>query len=236
MNTNSNSYTIVYASFVVIVVAFMLAFVSKALQPQSDANVAIDKKSQILSALNIRGLEKSIVESKYDEIVVADKIIDAEGNLIKEGLSKDGDGFKINTKEINDNSLPLYVCKINNETKYVIPVTGKGLWGGLWGYIALNKDKKTIYGAYFSHESETAGLGARITEYEAFQKQFEGKNILGNDAEIAISVVKKGKEIQGLSPESRCDAITGATLTCDGVNAMLKNCLKKYDIFLMTNN
>ncbi|MEG1580980.1 MAG: NADH:ubiquinone reductase (Na(+)-transporting) subunit C [Bacteroidaceae bacterium] len=236
MNTNSNSYTIIYASVVVIIVAFLLAFVSKVLQPQSDANVAIDKKNQILSALNIRNVEKTDVENRYAKYVVADQIIDINGRVVKDGKSKDKDAFHVSTKEITDECLPLYLCEINGETKYVIPVTGKGLWGGLWGYIALNADKATVYGTYFSHESETAGLGARITEYEGFQKQFEGKKIMNPSEEITLSVLKRGKEVQGVTAENKCDGITGATLTCDGVNNMLHDCLSKYKTFLTTNN
>lgn len=227
LNTSSNTYTIVYSVILVVVVAFLLAFVSKALQPQSDKNVMIDKKSQILSALNIRNLSKNEIESVYDKVIVADQIINNHGQIVKEGKNKDQDGFNISTKEITDQNLPLYVCNIDGQTKYVIPVTGRGLWGGLWGYIALNVDKKTIYGAYFSHESETAGLGARITEYEGFQKQFEKKHIFNDAGEIGIRVLKSGKEPE-VKADNRCDAITGATLTSDGVNNMLHDCLTQY--------
>lgn len=236
INTSSNTYTIIYASVVVIIVAFLLAFVSKALEPQSMANVRIDKKSQILAALNIRDLDKANVESKYDEVIVADRVINTQGEVVKEGTSKDKDGFAVEDKAISAENLPLYVCNINGETKYVMPMTGKGLWDAIWGYVAVDADKTTIYGVYFSHKSETAGLGAIITEYEKFQKQFEGKKLLNADkTAVAISVAKKGKFVEGLNDESRCDAITGATLTSDGVNAMLHDCLSRYMTFLTTN-
>lgn len=231
LNTSSNTYTIIYSIVLVVIVAFLLAFVSKSLQPQSDKNVMIDKKQQILSSLNIRDIDKAEIETTYDDVIVADQIINIDGHVISQGKQKDQDGFKVNTKEITDQNLPLYVCKINGETKYVIPVTGRGLWGGLWGYIALNADKNTIFGAYFSHESETAGLGARITEYEGFQKQFAQKRIFDETGSIGIRVLKSGKEPE-VKAENRCDAITGATLTCDGVNNMLRDCLKQYVRFL----
>lgn len=142
LNTSSNTYTIFYSVILVIVVAFLLAFVSKTLQPQSDKNVMIDKKSQILSSLNIRNVDKNKIEAIYEKVIVADKIVNAQGLVIKDGENKDQDGFKVNTKEITDQNLPLYVCNLDGQTKYVIPVTGRGLWGGLWGYIALNADKK----------------------------------------------------------------------------------------------
>lgn len=236
INTSSNTYTIIYASVVVIIVAFLLAFVSKALEPQSMANVRIDKKSQILAALNIRDLDKADVETKYNEVIVSDQIITSNGEVVKDGTGKDKDGFAVEDKAISAENLPLYVCNVNGETKYVMPLTGKGLWDAIWGYVAVNADKNTIYGVYFSHKGETAGLGAIITEYEKFQKQFEGKKVLNADkSAVLISVAKKGKFVEGLTDESRCDAITGATLTCDGVNNMLHECLSRYMTFLTTN-
>ena len=201
LNTNSNLYIIIYAAVMVVIVAFLLAFVSKALQQKSDANVAIDKKSQILAALCIRSLDKSMVEAKYAEVV-------------KEEKDMDGDH-------------PLYICEVDGQTKYVVPVKGMGLWGGLWGYIGINDDGCTVYGAYFSHESETAGLGALIAELP-FQEQFKGKKIFDSNGNVVLSVIKVGKKIDGLDASSRCDALTGATLTSDGVDQMLKSCLAKY--------
>jgi Na+-transporting NADH:ubiquinone oxidoreductase subunit C len=175
LDTNGNVYTIIYAAVMVIVVAFLLAFVSSVLKPKQDANVAIDKKQQILSALNIRNLPKTEVESKYKDVVVADEIINQQGKVINQGENKEKAGFKVESKEIAPDNLPLYICTVDGARKYVIPVTGKGLWGSIWGYVALNADKNTVCGAYFSHESETAGLGARITEYEDFRSNSKGR-------------------------------------------------------------
>lgn len=234
IDTSGNLYTILYAAAVVVIVAFLLAFVSKALEARSQANVEIDKKSQILAALNIRNIDKSEVEAKYMEVVTADEVITTDGTVVKDGASKDQDGFRVNEKDFAT-SLPLYVCQVNGEVKYVIPMTGKGLWDGIWGYVALNADKNTIYGAYFSHKGETAGLGARITEYEGFQQQFEGKKVMDAADEVAITVEKKGKEVKGLAADNRCDAVTGATLTSNGVKDMLKECLSRYLVFLTIN-
>lgn len=227
INTNSNVYIIVYSTVMVLVVAFLLAFVSKALQSKSDANVAIDKKSQILAALNIRNLASEQIEGKYSEVVVADQVLDSKGNVVKDGKSKDADGFVMSSKDIDENHLPLYVCSVNGETKYVIPVYGMGLWGALWGYISINSDGKTVFGAYFSHQSETAGVGALITE-EKFQSQFKDKVVFDDSGHVLLSVVKIGKKVDGLPASSRCDAITGATLTSDGVAGMIKTSLKDY--------
>lgn len=231
MNTNSNSYTIIYASVMVIIVAFLLAFVSSTLKPLQDANVAIDKKSQILASLNIRGLEKSEIESKYDAVIVGDQIIKADGTVVNDGAAKDEAAFVVDSKDINENNMPLYVANVDGATKYVIPVTGRGLWGGLWGYIALNEDCKTVFGAYMSHASETAGLGALLVE-PWFQERFLGKKLFKDGSnDVALTVVKAGAVKEA---DFEVDGITGATLTTNGIAAMVKDGLQKYIGFINT--
>lgn len=228
MNTNKNSYTIIYASVMVVIVAFLLAFVSSALKDTQNQNVALDKKKQILAALNVRNLDNSEIEAKYAEYVLADKVITEEGQIIKEGEKKDQDGFKVENKEISNQNLPIYYCKVGNEMKYVVPMTGRGLWGGLWGYIAINDDLKTVFGAYISHESETAGLGSLIAE-EKFQDQFKGKSLFaeGDSSNVALTVVKKGK-IEAGKEDYQVDGVTGATLTSVGVANMVNHGLQQY--------
>lgn len=231
INTNSNVYTLIYSAVLVVIVAFLLAFVSSYLKPAQDINVALDKKRQILAALNIRSLNDKETAAKYKEIVMNDDIIDTSNNVVAKG-SQGGEnvGFKLNSADYKAGKLALYVCKVNGEIKYVIPVYGMGLWGPISGYIAINYDKNTVYGAYFTHESETAGLGAEIKDNIAWQEQFKGKKLTfpGQD-EIALKVVKKNEMTD---PTVQCDAITGATLTSDGVSLMLKDCLGKYLEFL----
>ena len=230
MNTNSNSYTIIYASVMVIIVAFMLAFVSSSLKPIQDANVAIDKKSQILASLNIRGLEKSNIEAEYDKVVVCDPIIKADGAVVNEGAAKDEAAFKLESKDVTDENMPLYIANVDGATKYVIPVTGRGLWGGLWGYIALNEDCQTVFGAYMSHASETAGLGALLVE-PWFHARFVGKKLFKGDDQVALTVVKAGAVKEA---DYEVDGITGATLTTNGVANMVKDGLQKYIGFINT--
>lgn len=231
MKTNSNSYTIVYAAVLVVIVAFLLAFVFQALRPAQEANVALDKQKQILYSLNIRGLQDQAAAAKYKEVVNADEIIDANGNVVDKG-SKGGTaaGFKLNSGDFKAGKLAVYVCNVDGQTKYVIPVYGMGLWGPISGYIALNDDKSTIYGAYFNHESETAGLGAEIKDNQKWQEQFQGKKLFkGADRNaIAISVLKK----RDSNDPNSVDAVTGATLTSNGVTDMLHDCLGQYIKFL----
>lgn len=231
LNTNSNTYTIIYSSIIVVVVAFLMAFVFQALKPAQDANVALDKKKQILAALNIRDLTDEQAAAEYAKDITADKIIDATGKTVLKG-SEGGEesGFKLNSADYKAGKLALFVCKVNGETKYVMPVYGMGLWGPIWGYIAVNADKTTVFGAYFNHESETAGLGAEIKDNAAWQEQFKGKKIFKNGSDnVALSVLKKS-DVK--DPTTQCDGVTGATLTSNGVSAMLKDCLSKYKTFL----
>lgn len=229
MDTNKNSYTIIYASVLVIIVAFLLAFVSSALKGTQDKNKAIDKKKQILAALNIRGLKSTPeIEAKYAEVVQADMIVKADGTVVKDGKKKDRDGFTVENKDVTADKLPVYLCKVGGETKYVVPMTGRGLWGGLWGYMAVNADLQTIFGAYFSHESETAGLGALIAE-ENFQNRFKGKHIYadGDTQTVALTVVKHGK-VDPAKQEYEVDGVTGSTLTSQGVANMVTSGLQRY--------
>ena len=230
MKTNSNSYTIVYSVIIVVIVAFLLAFVSQALKPMQDANVALDKKKQILNSLNIRDLNDAQADAKYKEVVVADRVIDEKGKVLLPGtIGGENAGFKLESKDYKEGKLALYICRVNGETKYVVPVYGMGLWGPISGYIALNADKSTIYGVYFNHESETAGLGAEIKDNKAWQEKFQGKKLFknGDDKAIALSVEKKVED-----PTTQVDAVTGATLTSNGVRDMLHEALGKYLVFI----
>ena len=230
MKTNSNSYTIIYSVIIVVIVAFLLAFVFQALKPMQDANVALDKKKQILNSLNIRELNDAQADAKYKEVIVADRVIDEKGKVLLPGTTGgENAGFKLESKDYKEGKLALYICRVNGETKYVVPVYGMGLWGPISGYIALNADKSTIYGVYFNHESETAGLGAEIKDNKAWQEKFQGKKLFknGDDKAIALSVEKKVED-----PTTQVDAVTGATLTSNGVRDMLHEALGKYLVFI----
>lgn len=230
MKTNSNSYTIIYSAVIVVIVAFLLAFVFQALKPMQDANVALDKKKQILNSLNIRDLSNEEADAKYKEVVIADEVIDEKGKIVEAG-TQGGEkaGFKLESKDYKAGKLALYICKVNGSRKYVIPVYGMGLWGPISGYIALNENKATVYGAYFNHESETAGLGAEIKDNVAWQEKFQGKKVFtsGDDKTIALGVEKNVT-----NPATQVDAVTGATLTSNGVRDMLHEALGKYLTFL----
>ena len=165
LNTNSNAYIIAYSCVMVVIVAFLLAFISSSLKPTQDVNVALDKKKQILAALNIRDLSNDASAKKYQEVITADAIVDVDGNIVEAG-EQGGEkaGFKLNSADYKAGKLALYICNVDGKKISVVPVYGMGLWGPIWGYIAVAEDGKTIYGAYFNHEGETAGLGAEIKD------------------------------------------------------------------------
>lgn len=215
MNTNSNAYTIGYASIMVIIVAFLLAFISSSLKEKQTENVKLDTKKQILSALNIKDGD---VAANWEN--VSDFILNADGTL----SAYDGD-FRTNYSDTTE--LHVFESNVNGEKKYVFPVRGAGLWGPIWGYVALNADKNTVYGTYFGHEGETPGLGAEISK-PFFTEQFVNKTV-SRDGDIVLSVVKNGKVY-----DSSCevDGISGGTITSKGVDLMLKTCLKRYSAFL----
>ena len=200
MNTNSNSYIIIYSAILVVIVAFLLAFVYKALKPMQDANVALDVKKQILYSLNIRNLDGAEAEAKYAEVVKAEK-----------------------TDE--ENGQKLYECQIDGKDVAVVSLKGMGLWGGISGYLAIDPEGK-VFGAYFNHEGETAGLGAEIKDSQEWQEKFIGKQIWDEQGNVVLSVVKKVD-----NPETQVDCVTGATLTSNGVDAMLKDGLKGFKIY-----
>ena len=227
MNTNSNSYTIIYASVMVVIVAFLLAFVSSALRDTQKSNVELDKMKQILSALNVptQGQDAAAL---YKQYVKKDIIINANGEVVKEEGGFNVDVVKELSKPLAERELPVYVCDVDGATKYVIPLRGTGLWGPIWGYVGLDEDKDTVYGTYFSHQGETPGLGAEIAT-EHFQKPFIGKHIMKDGQLVSIAVVKPGKTAEG---QDYVDGISGGTITSTAVDHMLKNCLDQYDKFL----
>lgn len=233
MNKQSNSYTIIYSAILVLVVGVVLSLVYQVLKPQQDENIANDKKKQILAAALIIPEEGENVAELYSKYIVDSYIVDSKGNKVNTNENP----FEVNVaaevkKETGERLLPVYVCDKDNEKKYIVPVYGAGLWGPIWGYVAFNSDGNSIYGAYFAHQGETPGLGAEI-EREEFQAQFQGKSIYTNDEFSSVAVVKVGQEP---SDKSYVHAISGGTITSQGVDKMLHNSLAPYDNFFKNLN
>ncbi len=224
MDKQGNLYTFLYASVMVIVVAAALALVSTGLKDKQDKNIEIAKKMDILKSVGVIS-NASEAEDLYKKYIGDNtKVIGIDGKEIQ-GV----DAFTVDmSKEIrkkDGRNYPLYICTLDNgDVKYIIPMRGAGLWDAIWGYISLNSDKKTIYGVTFDHAGETPGLGAEITT-DAFQKPFVGKTIFEGAKFTSVQVVKGGGTEN--NPHA-VDALSGATLTSNGVTNMLKDCLSGY--------
>ena len=234
MDTNKNSYTIIYAAVMVVIVALLLALVSSGLKETQTTNVKLDKKKQILSALQIN-LEDQDAAALYDQYIVKELVVNTKADILSEvkGEAFDIDIVKEAAKPLESRQLPIYVAQLEGQTKYIIPLRGAGLWGPIWGYVALNDDKNTVFGTYFSHASETPGLGAEIA-LPKFQQEFVGKHILNDRNEfVSIAVMKAG---QKSDTQEQVDGISGGTITSKGVEAMLLNSIGQYEAFLIKSN
>ena len=230
MNKNSNLYQILYAAVMVLLVGTVLAFIYMALKPKQNENIANDTRKQILSALHIAAPDDSQVKETYEKYIIQDLLVDKEGNIVDSAANV---AFNVEMKKnvkLTERQLPVMKCRLDDGSiKYVLPVYGAGLWGPIWGYIAVNDDGNTIYGANFSHEGETPGLGARITE-QSFQDLFKDKHLFVNGEFKSVAVLKKGQKTT--DGAEQIDALTGATITSRGVSDMMADCLAPYEAFL----
>jgi Na+-transporting NADH:ubiquinone oxidoreductase subunit C len=230
MNKNSNLYQILYAAVMVLLVGTVLAFIYMALKPKQNENIANDTRKQILSALHIAAPDDSQVKETYEKYIIQDLLVDKEGNIVDSAANV---AFNVEMKKnvkLTERQLPVMKCRLDDGSiKYVLPVYGAGLWGPIWGYIAVNDDGNTIYGANFSHEGETPGLGARITE-QSFQDLFKDKHLFVNGEFKSVAILKKGQK--ATDGAEQIDALTGATITSRGVSDMMADCLAPYEAFL----
>lgn len=226
MNRNSNVYTIVYAAVMVVLVAAVLAFTALWLRPTQEDNVRIEKQRQILSSINVASTAKD-AEQLYKDYITDSYVVNSKGEKVA------GDAFYIVVKEEvakpeAERILPVFVATVNGSKKYILPLYGMGLWGPIWGYIAVDANGDTVYGAVFAHQGETAGLGAEITKAK-FADQFHGKNLFYNGKFASIAVLKVGAKADH---QDSVDAISGGTITSQGVSKMLFDCLQPYANFL----
>ncbi len=227
MNRNGNTYTVLYAAIMVILVAAILASVSMALKPRQVRNIEIEKKQSILASVNIASTAEN-ADDIYSEKIVNQYVINTKGERV------DGNAFEIDLKKEHakanaDMHLPVFECETEDGLKYILPMRGTGLWGPIWGYISLNEDMNTIYGANFDHEGETPGLGAEIST-EPFEKQFVGKTIFDDNGNLySIIVAKVGQDAPA---QHKVDGISGGTITSKGLENMLRDDFTRYEEFL----
>lgn len=230
MNKQSNIYTLIYIVVLVVVVGTALAFTSISLKDKQQANADADKMRQILASVNITDNSDDIATT-FHHYITDSFIIDSNGIRNDSHATAFNVDVAAQSKEPADcRMLPVYVCTLDDGTsKYILPLYGAGLWGPIWGYLSVDSDGSTIYGAYFNHESETPGLGAEITR-EFFRQRFIGKKLIKDDKFMPIVVVKAGQVPQ--SDADYIDGISGGTITSKGVGAMIDNCVAPYQTFL----
>ena len=232
MNKQSNTYTILYSAIMVIVVGAVLALVYGALKPKQEENIKIDKMKQMLSAVRIVTESDDQVIDTYNKYIPEAFIINVAGETVS--TDKDAafaiDMAKEMKKPSSERQLPVYkFVGDDTQVRYIVPLSGAGLWGAIWGYVSIDANGSTLYGAYFSHASETPGLGAEI-EKPAFQEQFQGKNLFKQGEFKPVEVMKDGQK--PTNGADYVDAISGGTITSKGVQSMLSDCLTDYTAFL----
>ena len=221
INKNSNVYIIIYTVVMVVIVGALLAFLATSLQDKQAQNVLNEQQNSILKAFGEP-------DADFNEVVTIGSITDGEFTVVEDAAAT----FELlgNRKELGaiQNNLPIFKMEKDGVVKYVLPIVGKGLWGDIWGYVALQQteDNIVIIGIVMDHKGETPGLGAEITT-ETVQKAFEGKKLYDAEGKFAVRMQKGGAQ-----NEHQVDAITGGTKTCDGVNAMLAESIAKYEGFL----
>ena len=223
MNVNSNSYTYTFATVMVVLVAVLLSGASLGLKSKQESNVKQEKMQSILASVGVQ-VDRSEAQSAYDDVIKQVLTIKG-GNVVSEDRET---GFNVDmAKAIKlsnmEREAPLYVANKDGDTFYIVPMRGKGLWGPVWGFVALESDGNTVIGATFDHKSETPGLGAEIAT-PMFTDQFPGKKISYGGEFKSISVVKAGTS----SGDYAVDGISGGTITSNGVNDMMVDCLAPY--------
>jgi Na+-transporting NADH:ubiquinone oxidoreductase subunit C len=228
MNRDSNAYTFIFATLMVLVVASALAFTASSLKDLQASNVRKEKMQNILATIGVE-TDREQAETLYNQYITGELSLTSDG-----GYDEKVSAFEINLnnelkKPVNEQRFPLYEASVDGEKYYIVPLRGAGLWNAIWGYIALEEDKNTIKGAVFDHIGETAGLGAEITQ-EWFQNRFLGEKVfdeIGNL--VGINVSKTNNDPKDLDKDDHeVDAISGATITGDGVTNMILERLNHY--------
>lgn len=244
-NTETNSYTLRFAILMVILVGSLLAFVATALKPKIQENERFEKQQNILYAMQVNRnksnddvafVPTTEVEDEFSRYITQQLVItDTIGNT-----SEDPQAYLIDVKKQFDAlkaekqaKLPLFIGKKQGKTYYIIPLYGKGLWDAIWGYIALDKNM-VVQSVYFNHKGETPGLGANINQ-RFFMDDFTGESIRKGTQYVGINVVKGNNDPLNTDKEdNQVDALAGATITGNGVTAMIKRSVTLYKPYLQT--
>ena len=238
INTDKNSYTLLFAIGMTIVVGTLLAAIDSSLRERIDTNKILEKQQNILYAIGINDNEGSSVRfiSKDQAPIEFDKYVVNQIYIQGSKIIEDDEAYLIEVKKEKtlakdasyDRRLPLFIAEKDDKKYYVAPIRGNGLWNAIWGYVAMDEDM-IIQGAYFDHQAETPGLGANINQ-RFFMDDFIGENLLDSNGNFkGITVSKKNLDPRNeIKDDNEVDAIAGATITGDGVSAMIKSDLGLY--------
>lgn len=243
VNTDKNVYTVVFAAVMVIIVGSILAFLASSLSDRIDENMRFEKQQNILYAMGVNENEGKGSVS----FVPTDEVEEEFSKYIKEQLVIKGDeilnndeAYLIDVKKQmalaskgETPELPLFIGEKDNKKFYIIPMYGKGLWDAIWGFIALDNNM-VVQGVYFDHKGETPGLGANINQ-RYFMDDFEGESIMSGARYAGISVAKGNNDpLNNTKDDNEVDALAGATITGNGVSAMIKETVNLYKDYLQT--
>ena len=227
MKQFSNLYIFCFSSAIVLVVAAALSFTALALEDKQKENIEIERQQMILAALGVKS-SKADVLAKFEQYIKQSIVIKADGRIVEGENAKDVDLKNENKKPVNERLLPLYLAEKDGRSFVMIPVRGAGLWGPMWGNIALESDMSTILGVTFDHAGETPGLGAEINTAH-YQQQFQNKKIFDESNRfVSIKVEKSGT----YKPDNHTvDAISGGTITSKALEEMIRNSLEPYQTY-----
>lgn len=247
INKESQTFTLVFTVVMVVVVATVLSLAALGLKEPQDENMKQEKMQSILSSIQVEverseagGIFTDYIKTRY-VLNSAGEVVSTETGEIKPKSTPEKDAFNIDVKkQYRDKTLadeekvyPLYECEKDGEKYFVIPLVGTGLWGPIWGFIALESDMNTVFGATFDHKTETPGLGAEINQ-GWFESPFIGEQLFNDQGEfVSIKVIKGGAQADD---KHGVDAITGGTITSNGVTNMLENTLKVYVPYFKKNS
>ncbi|QED36239.1 Na(+)-translocating NADH-quinone reductase subunit C [Antarcticibacterium arcticum] len=223
--TNSNAYTFIFAIVMVVVVGSILAFAATSLQPTQYENMRQEKMQNILATVGVE-TERSEAEGLYRQYITEEIVLDSNGD-VKEGVKAfDVDLAKEIKRKKEEQNFPLYIADVDGEKFYIIPLRGAGLWNAIFGYIALKDDVNTVKGVVFDHLGETPGLGAEITQVW-FQERYADEKVFDESGNLVGISAPKGAPSTS-KDDNRVDAISGATITVDGVSEMISERLQHY--------
>jgi Na+-transporting NADH:ubiquinone oxidoreductase subunit C len=244
VNTEKNTYTVIFAIIMVVVVGSILAFLASGLKDKIGENERFEKQQNILYAMGVNEntedsgvnfIPTTAVEGEFSKYITTQLVIDAEGKV-----QEQDDAYLIDMKKQlsalkngSDAKFPLFIGEKDGKKFYILPMYGKGLWDAIWGFMSVD-ESMVVQGAYFDHKGETPGLGANI-KLRYFMDDFTGESLLDGNRYAGVSVAKGNNDpLNENKDDNEVDALAGATITGNGVAAMIKETLKIYKPYLET--